>query len=122
MDWIGGVLLTFFLLLGVLFGFRQALHWLLDRPVENVIWMPVFFQGHVEDAEMQLRQAVHRLHMWQGTKVLLCIDGGMDEETRRVCELFTQDFPVCRVVTPEEVADMCRCAESNCNPVENRVY
>ena len=24
MDWIGGVLLTFFLLLGVLFGFRQA--------------------------------------------------------------------------------------------------
>ena len=81
-----------------------------------------FLPRACEDAEMQLRQAVHRLHMWQGTKVLLCIDGGMDEETRRVCELFTQDFPVCRVVTPEEVADMCRCAESNCNPVENRVY
>lgn len=122
MDWIGGVLLTFFLLLGVLVGLRQAMHWLFDRPLENVVWVPVSFQGHVENAEMQLRQAVHRLQTWPGDKVLLCIDCGMDEETRRVCELFAQDFPVCRVVTPDEVASLCSFEESNCNPGKNQVY
>lgn len=58
--------------------------------------------GHDEQAELRLRCAVsHAARIGAETRVV-CLDRGMDGETRRVCELFCGDHPAVILCTPEE--------------------
>ena len=104
MDWIGSVLLCFFLLLGILVGLRKLLYMILGDN-SGTLCLTLYFCGHVENAEQQLRSALEELRWMEGRrkKILLCIDDGMDEETRRICRYFARDYPVCRIVTPQEL-------------------
>ena len=58
--------------------------------------------GHDEQAEQRLRSACLRAEwIGFGTQVV-CLDRGMDGETRRICELVCADHPEIICCTPED--------------------
>lgn len=58
--------------------------------------------GHDEQAEYRLRTALERAAWSCGKVQVVCIDRGMDEETRRICEMICVDNPSAILCTPEE--------------------
>ncbi len=50
---------------------------------ETIIILP--FEGHCESVEYRIRCAVERAHWCGGSFRVICLDKGMDEETRAVC-------------------------------------
>ena len=70
---------------------------------EIIILSPM--SGHREDAEYVLRSAVRRAKLW-GCPSVICVDDGMDAETRRVCPLASRDCPMLRLCRREELSDI----------------
>ena len=57
-----------------------------------------------EDAEQRIRAAAARVK-WSdsgGAQTIICLDCGMDEETRTVCERIADDYSMVTVVSREE--------------------
>lgn len=72
------------------------------RPARH--WLVLCVSGRDEHAEGRLRAALFRA-AWIGAGAeVVCIDFGMDPETRRVCEMLCSDRPEAVLVTPEEFA------------------
>ena len=67
MDWIGGVLLCFFLLLGILVGLRKLLYMILGDN-SGTLCLTLYFCGHVENAEQQLRSALESGQLQEATR------------------------------------------------------
>lgn len=66
--------------------------------------------GHDEEAEFVLRSAAQRAK-WMGgkdEKRVLCVDCGMDEETRHICETICREYRFMEIVTPEELGSRFR--------------
>lgn len=71
-----------------------------DRP--GKILLTLSFSGHDEQAELRLRSALERAAWTPGSVHVVCIDRGMDEETRRICEMVCADHPGVILCTPED--------------------
>ncbi|MDR0404580.1 MAG: hypothetical protein LBH37_02105 [Oscillospiraceae bacterium] len=57
-----------------------------------IILVPI--SGHNEKAEFLLRSAVAKLK-WLGTigkQRIICVDNGMDQQTRKICEIIKQEY------------------------------
>jgi hypothetical protein len=68
-------------------------------------WLVLSISGRDERAEERLRGALLRASwIGRGTGVV-CVDFGMDPETRRVCEMICSDRPEITLVTPEEFTE-----------------
>ena len=95
------ILLSLFFTAGIVSCLRGAV-WLLMRPLkdsETVI--RVYMNGKSEDVEFTLRAAVNRIRWLCGNAPggkILCIDRGMDAESRRICEILSEKYPVIRIV------------------------
>ena len=63
------------------------------------------FSGHDEQAELRLRNALERAAWTSGGAQVVCIDRGMDEETRRLLEMVCVDNPGVILCTPEEFVE-----------------
>ena len=66
---------------------------------------------HREEAETILRSAVLRLR-WLGVGEpgeILCVDCGMDEETRRICEAVCRESPFVQILKAEEIEEVFHC-------------
>ena len=63
--------------------------------------------GHSEDAEYVLRNTVSRVSWVSGseTKRIICLDVGMDEETRQICDIFSKEYDYIDTCTVEEFED-----------------
>ncbi len=75
-----------------------------DRPVE--VTMVLSFRGRVEDIEYQLRHfaARYRRTVKRGDAGrLVCLDNGMDEETRRICKTVCEEYPFLNLCTKEQL-------------------
>ena len=88
MDLIGKVLLVFFLVMGLIETCRLLLMWLLrpEKIADSILVIPMC--GHVEDAEYLLRGAAESIR-WEKHKRprrFICVDGGMDRETKEICK------------------------------------
>ena len=60
--------------------------------------------GHVEDIEMVLRNAMSNAQ-WFGNKCgqrIICLDLGVDEETRDICELFNEEHELIELYSLSE--------------------
>ncbi len=105
MEWIGRIFLVFFLLIGVISSCRMVVFWLLkpDDPLERDI--VVTLSGHMPQAEYLLREAAEQIQWMPGKKArrLICVDGGMDEETREICEYLKREIPFLEICTPGEL-------------------
>ncbi|MCI1956399.1 MAG: hypothetical protein LKJ21_08535 [Oscillospiraceae bacterium] len=64
--------------------------------------LAVSFSGHDERAEFVLRNAIERAKWVGGDVQVVCLDRGMDEETRRICETVCLDHPEVILCTPDE--------------------
>ncbi len=52
----------------------------------------ISLKGHKDDIEFMLRNAVNDIK-WKNThKNIICIDYGMDEETKKICSLMCKDY------------------------------
>ena len=84
---LGKVCLSLLLILGAVEAIRIFLRALLHTGKTGKIYFILAFRGHDEEAELALRAAVQKLK-WLGggdEKRILCLDCGMDEETREIC-------------------------------------
>lgn len=107
MDLLGKGFLVFFLIMGLVETCRLLLLWLLrpEKMEEAALVVPL--TGHVEDAEYLLRSAAQSFQ-WDRTrcpKRLLCVDGGMDQETKEICLHLQRELPFLEICTPEELKE-----------------
>ena len=84
-----------------------AFHFLRTRHRGKLFWV-LSFQGHDGEAELALKNALEHLRWLDSTqeKLVLCVDRGMDEETREVCRVVSRENLDVRICTPEEVAEI----------------
>lgn len=115
---LGSALIVLLCLTG-LTALLQALNrWLLAPGKEHDMVMLVPMQGVQPDAEQVLRGAIQRLRAMGGSdrKTLLCVDCGMDPQTRDVCARICGAHDGLFLVRVEEIP-----AHIHCNSAENQV-
>lgn len=93
-DLIMKVVFVLLAVIGMAELFRIFLFRLLKTRNPGTLYLVISFCGHDEEAELALRSAAERLK-WSGhgQARLLCVDRGMDEETRKLCELVCEENP-----------------------------
>ena len=99
---------VFFLaVFGLVSLLRVFFLWMLktENPGEFCIFLAV--RGHDEKAEVSLRSAVERSKWLEPHARIFCVDLGMDEETRAVCETICGENKNLVLCTPEELRKYC---------------
>lgn len=87
--------------------FRILMLWFLRTKKEGKLYLVISIHGHEEESEMILSSAIERLKLIPGKdKKLICLDKGMDEETRKVCGIIHAQTPGMELCTPEELPDI----------------
>lgn len=81
---------------------RIILFWVLKTNNPGKFLLMLSFSGHDEQAEVALRSALERARWIGGEVLVVCLDRGMDYETRKVCEMVCADNPEIVLCTPEE--------------------
>ena len=73
-----------------------------DKGEYCYIVLPV--KGRCEDIESKIRAAAARVRWCDsgGAKSVICLDLGMDEETRKICEKTACDYEIVTILTKEE--------------------
>lgn len=114
---IGSIVLVLLCLTGMVTVLQAFCGWLLSPGEEDTMIVLVPVRGHCEEAELLLRSAVHRVQRMGGKdrKILLCVDCGMDTETRAICERFC-DSETIELINPQRITSYFRC-----NTTENDV-
>ena len=75
-------------------------------PREKVTMM-VKTSGHDERIEYLVRSLVSRAQGFQkASPVIIIVDEGMDEETKRICEKLSGEFPYISICAPNELANL----------------
>ena len=115
MTWllfIGKILFVLLAIWGLVSLGHTVVRWML-RSVsqkERDFFLVVCVQGHDEEIEYLLRQL---LSHYQGDRIplgryqILCLDRGMDSETRTICEKMAKQYPMIRIVEgilPKEIS------------------
>lgn len=49
-------------------------------------------EGHREDIEFILREAINKSKWKNENNEIVCLDHGMDEETKKICKLICKDY------------------------------
>ncbi len=52
----------------------------------------ISLKGHKDDIEFMLRNAVSDVKWKNRHKNIICLDYGMDEETKKICSLMSKDY------------------------------
>lgn len=96
---LGKVCLSLLLILGAVEAIRVFLRVLLRTGKVGKIYFILTFRGHEEEAELALRSAAQKLKWLGGTdeKHILCLDCGMDEETREICERLADQYGIIEI-------------------------
>lgn len=74
----------------------------------GTLYWVISFSGHDEEAELALKNALEHLRWLDSTqeKWVLCVDRGMDEETRKVCRIISSENLDVHICKPEELAEI----------------
>ena len=104
------VVFALFAVLGMVEAFRLFALWLLKTKNPGKLHLIVRMDGHDEEAELVLRSACERVRWLPGGGAeVLVIDCGMDEETRRICDMACADLPEVQLCRPDEIEKIiCR--------------
>ena len=96
------VLVAFLAVVGIIELLRAVLFSLLKTDNPGRFYLVLSFSGHDEQAEAALRSASERARWFCDDVQVVCLDAGMDEETRRICELVCSETPGILLMTPAE--------------------
>ncbi len=100
------VILNIFVLclavVGLIDVFRVISLFFCERKNATITLIPIC--GHVEDIEMVLRNAMSSSHWMsnKGEQRIICLDLGVDEETRDICEIFHEEHDLIEFYSLEE--------------------
>lgn len=106
LDIICKIILVFLVIIGLTELSRVFIMWLYKPNFTETITMVVTMQGHDESAEFRLKSAIEKLR-WMGgpeKKRLICIDSGMDEETREIAEKICEHYPFVEICSSDQFA------------------
>ena len=109
-----GILLKAILVLLAIIGltevFRMLSFYFLHTQNCGKMYWVLLFHDHEEDAELSLRNAVEHLRWLDSAqeKVILCVDCGMDDETRESCQVISQENLDVHICKPEELEGILR--------------
>lgn len=78
------------------------------RKDTSIMVLPI--KGHSEDVEYLLRSAAVKVKYMRGLNKpkVICLDCGMDEETRKICTLISNDYKFMEVKTLSEFEAMVK--------------
>ena len=110
LEWLGNIIVVLLGLVGITEVVRLIVFWMLSQGRGEKMLIVVPVTGRDEEAEFVLRSAAQRVK-WMGgkdEKRVLCVDCGMEEETRRVCETICREYRFMEIVTPEELGGRLR--------------
>ncbi len=60
-----------------------------EKGCEEII-LPL--KGHIDDIEMMLRKKANEILWNDKNQNIICLDCGMDEETKKICKLMSNDY------------------------------
>ena len=91
LDVIISVIMLCLAVVGLIEMFRVISFFFCERKNTTITLIPIY--GHVEDIEIVLRNAMSN-SQWlsnKDTQRIICLDLGIDEETRNICEIFKEE-------------------------------
>lgn len=103
---IGEVVLVLFAIAGLIAVCYKIADVLLEPDYHAEVTLILPFRGRVEDIEYQLRHFAARyrkLVRQEDTGWLICLDNGMDAETRIICENVCGEFSFMNLCTKEQL-------------------
>ncbi len=104
LNLIAKVVFALFAVLGLVEMFRRFLFWLLRTKNPGKFYLIVSIRGHEEEAELILRSACERLKWLPDRHAeMILVDSGMDQETRKICEMACCDLPEIHFCRPDEM-------------------
>ena len=102
---IGQAVLLILILIGLSELIRLLFYYLVSPGKEAKMLIILPFFGEQSDVEQLLFHAQQQLR-WQrghGVRAVLCVDYGMEEEARHICELYCQEHSGFQLVEPGEL-------------------
>ena len=94
-----------FAIFGLLCMVKSILLWLLkDATKKNeIVLIPL--KDHCEDIEYLLRRRIIEKSFEKntGTKMIICVDCGVDMETSRICKIMEKDYPTIKFCKPNQI-------------------
>lgn len=106
-DIIGKVFFSLLAVVGMVELFRALLFRMLRTGNPGRLFLVVSFRGHDDEAELALRSAAERVK-WSGYSDVrvLCVDKGMDAETRGLCEMVCGESSEIILCSDRELGDI----------------
>lgn len=98
------IIFSLFAIMGILEAYRAFLFWLLKTKNQGNLFLVVSISGHEEDAEAILRNAAEKIQWMHGKNAcVVCLDRGMDQETRKICEMICTELPCITLCKQEDI-------------------
>ena len=110
LETISAIICVLFIIIGLVEVFRNIAFFVLRPKGEDTAMTIVPIYGHNEEAEYLLRSAAARVK-WADNgreRRVICLDCGMDSETRLICEKLARSYEFMELRTMEEFQGMLR--------------
>jgi len=106
LDMISKIIIALFVIIGLTEFCRTLIMWLYKPRHAEKITIIVPIEGHEEEAELILKSAVEKMRWMggQGKKQLICVDCGMDDETREICTIICNRYPFVEICNVQQLA------------------
>lgn len=110
MNTLSAVLLVVFAVIGVVAFVRELTYFLFRNKSDNTVMLVTPVRGKCEDAEYMLRSAAAKIKWVSRGRYdyVICLDCGMDEETKRICEKICSEYGFAKLVTKSEFFEMIK--------------
>ena len=108
LETISAIICVLFIIIGLVEVFRSIVLFVLRPKGEDTAMTIVPICGHNEEAEYLLRSAAARVK-WADNgreRRVICLDCGMDLETRMICEKLVHSYGFMELCTMEELQGM----------------
>ena len=110
LETISAIICVLFIIIGLVEVIRSIVLFVLRPKGEDTAMTIVPICGHNEEAEYLLRSAAARVK-WADNgreRRVICLDCGMDLETRMICEKLVHSYGFMELCTMEELQGMLR--------------
>lgn len=110
MNTLSAVLLVVFAVIGVIAFVRELTYFLFRNKKDSTVMFVTPVKGKCENAEYLLRSAAAKIKwVCRGKRdYVICLDCGMDDETKRICENICREYGFARLVSKKEFFEMLK--------------
>ena len=110
MDILSATLLVIFAVIGIIAFVRELSYLIFKDKSDNAIMFIAPINGKCEDAEYVLRSAAAKIKWISRGKndYVICLDCGMDEETKNICENICKEYGFAKLLNKKEFFDMIK--------------